>query len=309
MVWPSNELLCRRTGLAERTIRLAARQLITAGIIRSHDSPNGKRFAQRARNGDIVKAYGFDLSPLFERLQEFRNLAAELEETERRRREIQDEITIHRRASNEALRAMERWFPETAIGDLQERFETLVRQTPRRGAGGALEPVQKAWIDLRMECEERYNTAYGGKNYRHKDRNKDAPTYSLSSASSEEVAPKPPSVTVSVRDVADACPDAMEFTGLIRSPRELVDAVSRLRGAFGVHQSAWLEACEEIGPMWAAITLLYVVQLQARPAPDAPPIRNAGGYFRAIVRLMAAGRFNLSKEITKLKGKNLCPPS
>ena len=39
------------------------------------DSPNGKRYGKRDRQGRIVEAYGFDLSPLFTRMAEFQAIA------------------------------------------------------------------------------------------------------------------------------------------------------------------------------------------------------------------------------------------
>lgn len=77
-----------------------------------------------------------------------------------------------------------------------------------------------------------------------------------------------------------------------------------MRGAFGVSKSGWDDAVGAIGPVLAAATLVYVVQLQMRPSPGSDPIRNAGGYFRAVVRLIADGRFNLSSEIERLARRN-----
>ena len=40
------------------------RQLVELGLVVMKDSPNGKRYGQRDRQGRIIEAYGFDLSPL-----------------------------------------------------------------------------------------------------------------------------------------------------------------------------------------------------------------------------------------------------
>src|SRR5205823_537591 len=48
-----------------------------AGLITMKDSPNGKRYGQRDRQGRIVEAYGFDLSPIAARYAEFLRLADE----------------------------------------------------------------------------------------------------------------------------------------------------------------------------------------------------------------------------------------
>ena len=53
------------------------RGLIEAGLVTMKDSPNGKRYGVRDRQGRIVEAYGFDLSPIAARHAEFVRLAAE----------------------------------------------------------------------------------------------------------------------------------------------------------------------------------------------------------------------------------------
>ncbi|NNG74677.1 hypothetical protein HLI18_33630, partial [Rhizobium laguerreae] len=106
-------------------------------------------------------------------------------------------------------------------------------------------------------------------------------------------------------DLGTACPDAMEFIGDVRSDRDLIMGVSRMRGAFGVSASGWEEATREIGALCASATLVYVVQMQTRPAPGSDPIKNAGGYFRAMVRLIKAGQVDLPREIFKMKTVHL----
>ena len=64
MVWPSNAYIMRRTGLGERTVRLALRDLIGLELIGAVDSANRKRFAIKSRDGTVMQAYGFSLNPL-----------------------------------------------------------------------------------------------------------------------------------------------------------------------------------------------------------------------------------------------------
>jgi replication initiation protein RepC len=47
------------------------RLLIELGLIAVKDSPIGKRCGRRDREGRIVEAYGFDLSPLAQRIAAF----------------------------------------------------------------------------------------------------------------------------------------------------------------------------------------------------------------------------------------------
>ena len=299
LVWPSNEFLSERTGIPERSIRYALARLIEEGVIASKDSANGKRFAQRSPQGQIVRAYGFDLSPLLARLDEFRDRLAALKERERERSLAFDELTINRRAAQEALRTLAEIYPEEDITELTARALELARVTPRRSATGSADSARDAWKAIKEEAESRYYAASAGNSCRHKDNNKYAPDQSCNNGY-ENVRAETPKPVANVADLVRACPDAMEFIGEIRSDREFMLAVSRMRGAFGVSPSAWEEAGRQIGLLGAAATLIYVVQLQARPPAGAQPIKNVGGYFRVLVRLIKNGEMDLTNEIHRL---------
>jgi Replication protein C N-terminal domain/Replication protein C C-terminal region len=77
IVWPSASMQQEAFGLSENGVRHLNRGLIDAGLITMKDSPNGKRYGMRDREGDIVEAYGFDLSPIATRYAQFVRLAAE----------------------------------------------------------------------------------------------------------------------------------------------------------------------------------------------------------------------------------------
>ncbi|SCW95748.1 plasmid replication protein RepC [Ancylobacter rudongensis] len=307
LVWPSNELLCERTGLGERTVRLAARQLITMGILRAKDSPNGKRFAQRNAKGQIVTAYGFDLSPLIERQEEWQQQLTALQEHERENERGFDQITIDRRATLEVLNTLAEWFPRLNIGPLRERYERLAKETPRRSPSRSPEPFLGAWKALRGEAEAQYNTAYGGNECRQKDNNNESLDQSCNKEPSKCEGQPPRASQTTLSDLLKACPDALAYLEPIHNERDLVNEAARHRGGFGVHADAWGEGIAAIGPVLAAGVLLWVVQMQNRPAPGARPIQNPGGYFRSMCRLIKEGRVNFEAEIHKLILRNRRP--
>mgnify|MGYP002039653001 CR=1 FL=1 len=79
IVWPSNEqLTARANGMSPATLRRHLSCLVDCGLIIRRDSPNGKRFARRGRGGQVEQAYGFDLSPIVARAEEFAELVSEL---------------------------------------------------------------------------------------------------------------------------------------------------------------------------------------------------------------------------------------
>ncbi|MGZ2845964.1 plasmid replication protein RepC, partial [Pseudomonas aeruginosa] len=80
VVFPSNQQLALRAhGMPASTLRRHLAALVDAGLIIRRDSPNGKRYARKGRGGEIELAFGFELSPLVVRAEEFEILAAEIE--------------------------------------------------------------------------------------------------------------------------------------------------------------------------------------------------------------------------------------
>ena len=75
-VFACNDTLCfRAKGITDRQLRRHLGRLEEVQLIRRRDSANGKRFPIK-KDGKIVAAFGIDLSPLLERADEIRALAA-----------------------------------------------------------------------------------------------------------------------------------------------------------------------------------------------------------------------------------------
>ena len=84
IVFPSNQQLALRAhGMAPATLRRHLAALVDCGLIIRRDSPNGKRFARKGQGGAIEMAFGFDLSPLVARAEEFEAWAEEVHAEER----------------------------------------------------------------------------------------------------------------------------------------------------------------------------------------------------------------------------------
>jgi replication initiation protein RepC len=98
VVFPSNQqLMLRAHGMAPSTLRRALAALVDAGLIIRRDSPNGKRYARRDREGAIDHAFGFDLAPLVARSEEIERLAAEISAEQLALRLTRERITLYRR--------------------------------------------------------------------------------------------------------------------------------------------------------------------------------------------------------------------
>jgi replication initiation protein RepC len=299
LVWPSNELLQDRTGLSERAIRYGLRTLIELGVITAKDSANGKRYARRSASGQITSAFGLDLTPLLTRVDEFRAMVDAMKERRRERIRLLDEITICRRATQEALQALSEWFPAVNIDALEKRFTELVGALPRRDSQTPVDPALTAWRALRSDAEALYMSACGGKNSRHKEHNNESPDQSCNNGQ-ENVKAKPAAkIEFSLGDLLEACPDAARYWTPVRSIHDLVTAASTLRGMLGAHLSAWEEACVAIGPAAAAAAVFIVLQIVEKDREGR--IRNKGGYLRAYIRKVEAGEIDLSYEVQAMR--------
>lgn len=72
----STETLIRlRSGGSDRTVRRHVGELIEAGVIHRHDSPNKKRYMVRDLSSGQVLLFGFDLSPMLAREDEWKRAA------------------------------------------------------------------------------------------------------------------------------------------------------------------------------------------------------------------------------------------
>lgn len=307
LVWPSNDYLMQRTGLSERSIRYAIRGLTELQVITPRDSANGKRFAVRGRNGDILDAFGLDLTPLYARRGEFEQRVFEQKALRDAQGRIFDEITICRRATEEALSAIDSHFPGVSVTDLEEKLSALKSDTPRRGFMGHLGALLDRWNELRNEAEKRfYDTGNGGKDCRHKETNNDFPSESCSKGfrgkagafNEGERSTDDPSIGV----IAEACPAVLDFGHELRVERDLVAAARQLRSSIGAHESAWNEALQSIGLFRASAAVVLVLQIHTYDVESGENrIRNPGGYFRAMVRMIAEGRVKLSREFETLR--------
>lgn len=77
VVYPSNISICERlNGMPCSTMRRHLSKLIAAGLLVRRDSPNGKRYSKSFMGEKIC--FGFDLSPLLARQQEFAEEAAKV---------------------------------------------------------------------------------------------------------------------------------------------------------------------------------------------------------------------------------------
>ena len=91
IVWPSARTVEFHLQVCPSRAKDLTNALVALGLVAMKDSATGKRYGHRDREGKIIEAYGFDLSPLAVRYEEFVRIA---EEGAAERRDID---ALHRR--------------------------------------------------------------------------------------------------------------------------------------------------------------------------------------------------------------------
>jgi replication initiation protein RepC len=94
IVWPSAREQSEALGLSLSGVKFLNRRLIELGLILAKDSPTGARWGRRGHNGQIIEAYGFDLSPLAHRAAEFATIRDAGREDDRIRAQLRRRKTV-----------------------------------------------------------------------------------------------------------------------------------------------------------------------------------------------------------------------
>lgn len=286
VVFPSNAALSDRThGMAESTLRRHIAALVAAGLVARHDSPNGKRYARRGRDGAVTVAFGFDLSPLLVREATIRQAAQAAREAAEAAAAAREVAVLALRD----LRAMLDWIGGDDAPALRARIEGLALRVRRRMAPDAARALAEEAKGAVAEAKSSLCSGGMGGNAdgdgRQHTESKDGFIDSDSAATSDDDDRSDDAATVPLHLVVRACPDiALYATAPIRRWRELCGAADRVRPMMGVSRDAWDEARGVMGDPQAAMVLAAILQKSTR-------VRSPGGYLRQLTRAAARGRF------------------
>lgn len=307
VVWPSNEqLMARANGMPPTTLRRHLAVLVDCGLIIRRDSPNGKRFARKGRRGEIEQAYGFDLSPIVARAEEFRDLALAVQTEKKAFRVAKERLTLVRR---DIVKLIETGIEEHVPGNwgrVTQTYQQIVSRLPRSAPRQLVEDVWQQLHELYVEIRDVLESFVKNENPdaneshsgRHIQNSKPDSIFESENSFREEVeADGNVAETDNVRSlpkrelplgiVLDACPGVRELTtgGEIRHWRDFLAAAELARPMLRISPSAWREAREVLGEQHAAITLAAIYQ-------RAEQINNAGGYLRSLTDRAREGKFS-----------------
>ncbi len=316
MVWPSNQRLQDTWGVSKRQVQNILTALIRLGLIAAVDGTEGRRWGTRDKEGRIIEAYGFDLSPLAVRFQEFVAAAAEHRKRCAQRDALRRRLTIARKAIQQiAETAIERQAPGRDWQQWLAKAESLGRRPPSaldldvlpalveqleaiRSEGDAalaafFDPVESAPAGevacaantatntLSADTSATCNDAARGSNVRGRS--------GSSRPASRDQVPVQNAATVALAPglLARLCRPLRPYLADDRpSWSEVVDAADYLRSSLGISRSAWIDACHTLGRNDAAAAVAII-------AARGDEITSPGGYLRGMTGKARAGRLNL----------------
>ena len=279
--------------MAETTLRRHITALVVAGLIIRRDSPNGKRYARKDGAGEIEVAYGFDLSPMLARADEFENLAAEIAAERRSATMARERVTIYRRDIGKMLEIGAVAGAGAAWQQHRDAYGTLCYRLPRKVTVESVASLVDALHALALTVGQALealipNQTLAGndaQNGAQIENSKSDPIIEIEPASQEEQEARVEK-TVPLAVVRKACPDILMYDkGGVETWRDLISTVGLVRGMLGISASAWEAARTAMGAQGAAVVVAGISQ-------RADVRKSAGGYLRGLTEKSRAGEFS-----------------
>ncbi|WP_413712608.1 plasmid replication protein RepC [Rhizobium sp. Rhizsp82] len=313
IVFPSNaQLSTRANGIAGTTLRENLALLVQAGLILRNDSPNGKRYARKGRDGSIETAYGFSLAPLLARSEELALMAQRVAEEKRRVKLIKEKITIARRDIRKLISAA---IEEGVSGDWQSIENHFVAIISSLRTVNTTTGLEETLDELTLLREGIVNLLEVQLISRESDANDDDIRHHIQNSNTESIYEFEPSSGNELGErarqepsrqrepikgfplgmVIRACPQISDYApgGKIEHWRELMTAAVVVRSMLGVSPSAYQEACEVMGPENAAVAIACILEREGH-------IKSAGGYLRDLTARAERGEFSLGPMLMAL---------
>ncbi|MFT4118340.1 plasmid replication protein RepC [Bradyrhizobium sp.] len=331
----SNAKLAEYTARSVRQVSRCIKRLVEAGIVAYRDSPTGRRFVYRDKEGGIDKGYGLDFTPARVRIKELKGLVDDFQARLHSEQEARRATTRLSRAIVDACDAYperaEAW--KAALEEIraqaltdEDEAEALDRLHQR-----IISEVTDEYVPTEMSCEGDMDVApninttpqnsFESKNERPRsnereiyseedDRSAVAPSTERKSADIHLIpqsrvgaggARGPDEIqtrilgSVSVSLIRAACPEASEIAG-----RPFRNWPELTAAAEAMRVMIGLSEAAWIEGMsrvgrYAAAAILATVLEKALRQPD--QISSPGGYFRAMVERGVEGSLHLEKSL------------
>lgn len=301
IVFPSNKQLALRAhGMADATLRRHLAALVDAGLILRQDSPNGKRYARRAKGGDVQIAFGFSLAPLLARACELEEAAEQVKDEKTALREMRERLTLLRR---DIAKLIEFASEEKLAGnwqDIHHRFRQIVDSIPRRAEREELLALVETLLSLRSEIDnalkihENVQNLRGNESQNERQQIESNPDSQFEETASDfidqrvnEITSAPVEPTVSLDMVLRSCPEITAYAlSSIRHWQDLAHTAEKVRVFLGIDGKLYDLAKKILGLNNASIVIAYILQRYEQ-------IQSAGGYLRTLTEKAANGSFSI----------------
>jgi replication initiation protein RepC len=313
VVFPSNaQLSARANGIAGTTLRENLAVLVGAGLINRNDSPNGKRYVRRGKDGEVETAYGFSLAPLLARAEELALMAQRVADEARRFKVVKERTTIARRDVRKLIAAA---VEDGAPGDWATMETIYIGAVARLRTAKSIEAVESILDELVLLREDvlsilesnifSQKTATNDNGIRQHIQNSNTESINEFEPSSEKERGERPMLksdrlaeplkSFPIGLVMRACPEIAAYApgGQVQSWRDLMSAAVVVRSTLGVSASAYQDACEAMGAENAAVAMAAILE-------RAGHINSAGGYLRDLTSRTRRGEFSLGPMIMAL---------
>jgi len=315
VVFPSNrQLSLRAHGMAEATLRRHIAALVGAGLIVRRDSPNGKRYAYKDREGQVEEAFGFSFAPLLDRVEEIAKAADKIQQEAKQLRRTREQITLQRRDMTQifdtALQANDA-ASSAKWAEAYERFRAIINAIPRRATIEELTYILDQLVSLRQivdnllnikendeemsandaQIERQYNESlteslFESQNVKRNDLKANSPVRTEHSKSEVQ---QPHTETVPLDMVLRACPDIRDYApDGITSWRDLANASHLVSGFLGITKSAYTEASQIMGLQGVSAIIAWLLQ-------RAGDIQSPGGYLRSLTQKARGGGLSITQ--------------
>lgn len=349
IVWPSAAVQCEELGISGAQAKRLNRTLTEYGLVVMRDSPNGKRYGKRDRTGQILVAYGFDLSPLGARIEEFLAVVEEARARREALKALRRRATIaHKRLQMIAGTAAEhavagQWddLVERAAGardkvrraENVEAAEALIQamEATVGAAQGALQRALDAKISVDMSPTGRRNEPHQY-NYKPETNPKKDYVTRIEGSSSPGGGADGGRADLAGSGQVGRTEKGSERAGrtdrgtaLRLRPDELVELAPRLKRYLMSPSPNWVEIVEaadwlrgELGvskPLWGEACLAMgreraAIALAVLSTKPAGHFRTSpGGYFFGMVAKARAGELNLDRTIWGIRKGALPSPA
>ena len=323
LAWPSDAELEDRLGVGRSQCKQIVHTALEGGYVRLRRSANGKRYGTRDKAGRITYAYGFDLSPLAERTDEFVAKTAEWEARRDEGRRLRREIgSLH----GAVCSMVELAATEGAEGHdwpaLKAQADALLRQRGRERDPLFLMPIAARMRALHVRVRELVaaatrvavddvNTGPTGPENRPHITTTNHPTIvktitgSANALGQEEGSRRESrsgesgtgnalrGFLATPAFVLSIAPMFAAATGVPRpSWADLTRAGLQVCHELGVSKHAWGQACLMLGREPAVVALATIAARHARGLVQSP-----GGLLRRMVELHEAGTLRLDRTL------------